>query len=139
MLVKALLTLGCRFSSHPAMRTTPDDPSSPGDHFFRECVRLLREEEDQYLMTTIQAVGPMSIREASCGRTLESFYYAGQSMRLTHVMGLHMNNGSGEDDDEAAVRSATFWGVFVGPVRTLRSYRWLSLYYQEVSERSRTG
>lgn len=112
ILVNALLALGCRFSSHPATRATPDDPSTSGDHFFRECVRLLREEGDHYRMTSIQALGLMSIREASCGRDSESWYYAGQSMRLTLEMGLHLNDGDGESDDEMAVRSATFWGAY---------------------------
>lgn len=112
VLINALLALGCRFSSHPSTRATPDDPSTSGDHFFKECVRLLREEDDHYRMTTIQALGLMSIREASCGRDSESWYYAGQSMRLTLEMGLHVNDSGGDDDDETAVRSATFWGAY---------------------------
>lgn len=112
ILVNALLALGCRFSSHPATRATPDDPSTSGDHFFGECERLLREEGDHYRMTTIQALGLMSIREASCGRDSESWYYAGQSMRLAIELGLHIDKGGGEDDDETAVRSATFWGAY---------------------------
>ena len=112
VLVNALLALGCRFSSHPATRASPDDPSTSGDHFFRECVRQLREDQDHFKMTTIQALGIMAIREASCGRDSESWYYAGQSMRLTLEMGLHLTTGSGDEDDETAVRSATFWGAY---------------------------
>lgn len=112
MLVNALLALGCRFSSHPATRAAPDDPYTSGDHFFRECARQLREEQDHYRMTTIQALGIMSIREASCGRDSESWYYAGQSIRLALEMGLQMNDGDGANDDETAVRSATFWGAY---------------------------
>lgn len=111
MLVNALLALGCRFSSHPATRAAPEDPYTSGDHFFRECVRQYREEPDHYRMTTIQALGIMSIREASCGRDSESWYYAGQSMRLTLEMGLQMHDG-GDNADETAVRSATFWGAY---------------------------
>jgi hypothetical protein len=113
ILVNALLALGCRFSSHPATRAMPGDPYTSGDHFFKECLRQLREEVDhEYRMTTIQALGIMSIREASCGRDSESWYYAGQSMRMTLEMGLQMNDGGGENDDETAVRSATFWGAY---------------------------
>ncbi|OIW30481.1 hypothetical protein CONLIGDRAFT_574758 [Coniochaeta ligniaria NRRL 30616] len=112
MLVNALLALGCRFSSHPATRATPDDPHTSGDHFFRECVRQFAEEDDHYRMTTIQALGIMSIREASCGRDSESLYYAGQSMRLALEMGLQMNVSGGHNDDETEVRSATFWGAY---------------------------
>ncbi|KAB5514912.1 fungal-specific transcription factor [Coniochaeta sp. 2T2.1] len=91
MLVNGLLALGCRFSSHPATCANPDDPYTSGDHFFKEWI--------------------MSIREASCGRDSESWYFAGQSIRLTLEMGLQMNAAGGEDD-ETTVRSATFWGAY---------------------------
>ncbi|KAB5513035.1 hypothetical protein GE09DRAFT_1179991 [Coniochaeta sp. 2T2.1] len=111
MLVNGLLALGCRLSSHPTKRADPDDPYTSGDHFFKECVRQLREEEDHYRLTTIQILGIMSIREASCRRDSESRYYAGQSIRPTLEMGLQMNAAGGEDD-ETAVRSAAFWGAY---------------------------
>ena len=53
----------------------------------------------------------MSIREASCGRDSESWYYAGQSIRLAVEMGLHRIQ-DGLDEDELAVQAATFWGAF---------------------------
>jgi hypothetical protein len=53
----------------------------------------------------------MSIREASCGRDSESWYYAGQSVRLAIEMGLHRLHDRG-DEDELAVQAATFWGAF---------------------------
>lgn len=111
MLVNALLALGCRFSTHPKSRSNPADPSSSGDHFFRESLRLLDQETDHHSLTTIQALGIMSIREASCGRDSESWYYAGQSIRLAIEMGLHLDHDDG-DDYEPAVQSATFWGAF---------------------------
>lgn len=112
ILVNALLALGCRFSSQPSTRANPDDPYTSGDHFFKESLRLLAQEESHHSLTTIQALGIMSIREASCGRDSESWYYAGQSIRLAIEMGLHRINGDGADDDEVAVQSATFWGAF---------------------------
>jgi hypothetical protein len=113
ILVNALLALGCRFSSRPNTRVRPEDPSTSGDHFFEECQRLFYEEEDHHSLTTIQALGIMSIREASSGRDSESWYYAGQSIRLAIEMGLHRVQDTGNDDeDELAVQSATFWGAF---------------------------
>lgn len=112
MLVNALLALGCRFSTKPNTRTNPDDPRTSGDHFFKECQRLLNQEQNHHKLTTIQALGIMSIREASCGRDSESWYYAGQSIRLAIEMGLHRLEDEGRDDDEAAVQAATFWGAF---------------------------
>lgn len=111
MLINALLALGCRFSTHPMTRENPNDPYTSGDHFFKESQRLLYEETNHHSLTTIQALGIMSIREASCGRDSESWYYAGQSVRLAIEMGLHRVQGDG-DEDELAVKSATFWGAF---------------------------
>lgn len=112
MLTNALLALGCRFSSQPSTLANPNDPYSSGDHFFRECLRLYHEEDDHHNLTTIQALGIMSIREASCGRDSESWYYAGQSIRLAVEMGLHRISDDSGDSDEVAVQAATFWGAF---------------------------
>lgn len=112
MLVNALLALGCRFSSQPSALANPNDPYSSGDHFFKECLRLLYEENNHHSLTTIQALGIMSIREASCGRDSESWYYAGQSIRLAIEMGLHRTTENSGDPDEVAVQAATFWGAF---------------------------
>lgn len=112
MLVNALLALGCRFSSQPSTLANPNDPYSSGDHFFKECLRLYYEEDNHHSLTTIQALGIMSIREASCGRDSESWYYAGQSIRLAVEMGLHRVSDNSGDSDEVAVQAATFWGAF---------------------------
>lgn len=112
ILVNALLALGCRFSSQPSTLANPNDPYSSGDHFFKECQRLFYEEENHHTLTTIQALGIMSIREASCGRDSESWYYAGQSIRLAVEMGLHRINDNSGGSDEVAVQAATFWGAF---------------------------
>lgn len=111
ILVNALLALGCRFSNQPTTRANPDDPYTSGDHFFKESLRLFYREGSHHSLTTIQALGIMSIREASCGRDSESWYYAGQSVRLAVEMGLHRVSTSG-DEDEIAVQAATFWGAF---------------------------
>lgn len=111
ILVNALLALGCRFSTQPMTRANPSDPYSSGDHFFKESQRLFNQETDHHSLTTIQALGIMSIREASCGRDSESWYFAGQSIRLAIEMGLHRIHDEG-DEDELAVQSATFWGAF---------------------------
>lgn len=111
ILVNALLALGCRFSTQPMTRANPNDPYTSGDHFFKESQRLFNQETDHHNLTTIQALGIMSIREASCGRDSESWYYAGQSIRLAVEMGLNRLQ-HGLDEDELAVQSATFWGAF---------------------------
>ncbi|OTA58928.1 hypothetical protein K449DRAFT_116197 [Hypoxylon sp. EC38] len=111
ILVNALLALGCRFSTQPNTRANPNDSRTAGDHFFKEALRLFYRESNHHTLTTIQALGIMSIREASCGRDSESWYYAGQSIRLAIEMGLHRLQNDG-DEDEVAVQAATFWGAF---------------------------
>ncbi|KAI0105389.1 fungal-specific transcription factor domain-containing protein [Hypoxylon sp. NC0597] len=111
ILVNALLALGCRFSTQPNTRANPNDSRTAGDHFFKEALRLFYRETNHHTLTTIQALGIMSIREASCGRDSESWYYAGQSIRLAIEMGLHRLQNDG-DEDEVAVQAATFWGAF---------------------------
>lgn len=111
ILVNALLALGCRLSTQPKTREFPQDPYSSGDHFFKEALRLLNAESDQHSLTVIQALGILSIREASCGRASESWYYSDQSIRLAIEMGLHLTQKH-RDIDEMAVQSATFWGAF---------------------------
>ncbi|KAI0975912.1 fungal-specific transcription factor domain-containing protein [Xylaria arbuscula] len=111
ILINALLALGCRFSTQPNSRANPNEPRTSGDHFFKETLRLLSRETNNHTLTTIQALGIMSIREASCGRDSEAWYYAGQSVRLAIEMGLHRLHDDG-DEDELAVQAATFWGAF---------------------------
>ncbi|OAA45381.1 Transcription factor [Metarhizium rileyi] len=116
LLTNALLALGCRFSNNPEARGDPSNPESSGEHFFTECQRLYYRERDHHTLTTIQAMGVMSIREASCGRIATSEYYAGQCMQLAIEMGLHNTPGpdgqTDEDQAECDVRLATFWGAF---------------------------
>ncbi|KAI9648945.1 hypothetical protein NHQ30_001511 [Ciborinia camelliae] len=116
LLVNAILSLGCRFSTHANARTDPNDSATAGGHFFAEATRLLKSEKDQHCLTTIQALGLMAIREASGGRSSASIYLSGQSLRLAIEMGLHLE-AEGQLPSEPvkgsqAVRLATFWGAF---------------------------
>lgn len=115
LLVNAMLALGCRFSDLPDSRADPADRTTCGDHFFAEAKRLLAEDDHRSL-TAIQAIGLISIREASCGRDTESFYFAGQAIRLAVEAGLHMEvdeqNADSSQHGEEGVRAATFWGAF---------------------------
>lgn len=115
LLVNSILAVGCRFSTQPNVRVDPKDSTTAGDHFFAEALRILGEEKSHHNVTTIQALGLMSIREASCGRSSESIYYAGQSLRTAVEMGLHLEKESGGGDNASVahtVKSATFWGAF---------------------------
>lgn len=116
LLVNAILALASRFCDRPEVRALPDDPYTAGDRFFEEAQRLFWELQDHHDLTVVQALGIMSIREASCGRDVESRYYSGQSIRIAMEMGLHRAETykDGHDDpDFWRVRLITFWGAFV--------------------------
>jgi len=113
LLVNALLALGSRFCDRPEVRSNVDDSYTAGDCFFQEARRLFWELEEHNTITVIQALGIMSIREASCGRDFESRYYAGQSVRLAIELGLHRRETYDHDkEDGCRVRLVTFWGAF---------------------------
>ena len=114
LLVNALLSLSCRFSDRPNILSTLEDHTTPGDAFFAESLRLLNVENDRHILTTIQALGVMAIREASCGRISESSFLSGQSIRLAVETGLHLEvtyDDDEVDDSDKAVYEATFWGA----------------------------
>jgi hypothetical protein len=119
LLVNAILALGARFSDLPTEgRKEPHDPRTAGQPFFDEAKRLLGEEETPSL-TTIQALGLMSLRQASCGNDASSWHYARQSMRMAIDLDLHCDRSilavsldATTSKAEREVRAATFWGCF---------------------------
>ncbi|KAG5982006.1 hypothetical protein E4U55_002420 [Claviceps digitariae] len=116
LLTNALLALASRLSNRPEVRVNLDDAIPAGEHFFRECQRLYDDETDHYCLTTVQALGIMAIREASCGHVAASEYYAGQCMRLALEMELgqvdSLDTEDVEDLEHRTVKLATFWGAF---------------------------
>jgi hypothetical protein len=80
LLANSLLAVGCRFSDRPEARASSID-DNPGSHFFTEAKRLLALEQKASLLK-IQALGLMSIWEASSGRDSESWFYSGQGVRV---------------------------------------------------------
>ena len=116
LLVNAMLTLGCHFTSWPAARSDPQDSATAGDHFFKEAKRLILEndEHENPRLTTVQALALMSVREAGCGREAKGWVYSGMSFRMACDMGLNIDSGvSGLDEVETDARRITFWGCFL--------------------------
>lgn len=114
MLINSLLALGARFTSSIELRGEATDGSTAGDAFFAEALRLLNLNKS-FTLTTVQALGLMSIREASCGRDSDSWFYSGQSIRMACEMGLHrvgLHREGGAESDLEKVQTATFWGAF---------------------------
>jgi hypothetical protein len=107
--------MACHLSEKPEtrIRYILNGHITAGDAFFSEAVGLFDAESDHHVLTTIQALGVMSLREASCGRIKESHFLSTQSIHLATEMGLQLNTSGSEDenDTERAVRAVTFWGA----------------------------
>jgi hypothetical protein len=112
-LVNAILAVGYQFSGKP-IETKHAELSAISDrHFSREAERLLAVDQGTPSLTTIQALGIMSILEASQGRHKQSIFYCGLSIRMAVEMGLHLDINTAQLlDTEREVRRATIWGAF---------------------------
>lgn len=122
LLVNAILSLGCHFTSAPGARADPSDPATAGDHFFKEAKRLLlvNDEYERPTLTTVQALALMSVREAGCGREAKGWIYSGMSFRMAFDVGLNLHSGTlgskrdlSLDEQADDARRITFWGCFL--------------------------
>lgn len=115
LLVNALSCLGARFSKSRAVRGRTN-ANTVGEQFFEECKRLLEADEGKLSLPTVQALGLMSLREASCGRNAVSLSYSRRSMQMALEMQLEKDlthlDGVVFTSTEREVRAATFWGCF---------------------------
>lgn len=114
LLVNAVLATACHFTDRVEARGNPKDSVSLGDKFFAEAKRLLYED-DRSCLTTISALGLMSLRQAMANKDSNGWQYAGQMMSMTVQLGLHLSAQQGENmtATEIEARRVTFWGVFV--------------------------
>lgn len=119
LLVNAMLTLGCHFTSHPGARDDPEDPTTAGDHFFREAKRLIVSDDayEKPNLATVQALALMSVREAGCGRESKGWVYSGISFRMACDLGLNYRHNPQDNislsEEEEDARRVTFWGCFL--------------------------
>lgn len=111
LLVNAILAVGHQFLDGGKDIALGEDL---GKAFSTEAERLLSVEQNIPSLTTIQALGVMSIYEAREGRDKRSTFYSGQSIRMAMDMGLHLDLGTfdNRDKSEREVRVATLWGAF---------------------------
>lgn len=110
LLINAVLAIGYQLSSDAARSS---EGTVSANHFFKEAERLLEHVEANPSVTTIQALGLMSIFEASQGRSDQSIFYSGQAIRMVVEMGLHTDVSAVRlSIAEAEVRRATAWGAY---------------------------
>lgn len=111
LLINAVLAIGYQFSSGAARSS---EGIFSANHFFKEAERLLEHDQSIPSVTTIQALGLMSIFEASQGRSEQGVFYSGQAIRMVVEMGLHTDVGAARlPVAECEVRRATAWGAYV--------------------------
>ena len=120
LLVNAMLSLGCHFSSRPEARAVPGDSATIGDHFFKEAKRVMFENDEHTnaKLCTVQALALMSVREAGCGREGKGWVYSGMSFRMACDLGLNveapgLRQGSNANPEDEDARRITFWGCFL--------------------------
>jgi hypothetical protein len=110
LLVNTILAVGYQFSSD-SIRNSNGTVSA--NDFANETERLLEFEQDIPSLTTVQALGILSILEASQGRSEQSAFHCGQAIRMAVEMGLHLDVGVPQlSGTEHEVRRATVWGAF---------------------------
>jgi hypothetical protein len=113
LLVNAMLALGCRLSVQQDSQSSSDAEHTSADRFFAEAKRLLAEKRPP-LLAAVQALGLMSLYEASSGRASESWFFSCQSIQMAIEMGLHIEIPIHDrlTAMEQEVRTVTFWGAF---------------------------
>ena len=114
LLVNAMLAVGHRFAAANISDPLAHRDFCPkmGMKFQAEAERLLEEEGGRRSLCAVQALGMLSIREASMGRNTQSWGYSCASIRMAVEMGLHCPSSEGTNAQESDVRIATFWGAF---------------------------
>jgi hypothetical protein len=116
MLVNAVLAVACNFSDRPEARSDQNDATTVGNHFFAEAKRLL-SEDDRSCLTTVQALGVMSLRQAMNNHDSSGWGYVGRMMTMSVELGLHMTCAGSTHGKvtptEVEVRRITFWGCYV--------------------------
>ncbi|KXT08280.1 hypothetical protein AC579_7568 [Pseudocercospora musae] len=112
LLVNAMLSFACHYSDRPLARADPTNAETAGDHFYAEAKRIL-DSIDRPSLTTVQALGIMSLRETSAGRDSNGYQLAGRCVRMAIELGLHLSVvKNGMRSTEGEIQKVTFWAVF---------------------------
>lgn len=114
LLVNAILAVACRLSDRPEPQNDSHSRTA-GDDFFKEAEDLLARDSTPDV-TTVQALGIMSNREASFGREDTGWMLMGRCAQMAIHLGLHLPctsvDGKPLSPAELEVRTITFWGFF---------------------------
>ncbi|CAI7654529.1 unnamed protein product [Penicillium pancosmium] len=75
VLVNSILGVACFYSWYPEGFANPAEPSSRGEHFFKEAVRLLGEAEGKLTLTNLQARGDIYTSACVMGKDRLGWQY----------------------------------------------------------------
>ncbi|KAE9377634.1 hypothetical protein N431DRAFT_554004 [Stipitochalara longipes BDJ] len=121
----------CFYSDRSEARKVQDDPDTTGDHFFDEAKQLLAKEQGTSL-TTIQALGLMSVREMLRGDSTSSRRYIGHMIAGIKSLELHIplpaQSPNRISEAETQTRTITLWGCFVLETSSALSNRRISSF-----------
>jgi hypothetical protein len=102
LLMNAVLAVGCCYSDRPKARKDPNDLDTVGD---------------QPSLTTVQALGLMSLREAIRNHNTRAQSYISQMMNMAIGLGMHASQSAESSstltESEIEGRRITFWGCFI--------------------------
>lgn len=119
LLMNAILAVGCCYSDRPETRRYLNDADTAGDHFWDEARHLLDEVKllGQSSLTTVQALGLMSLRETMRNRDASAREYIAQMTEMVKRLELHVppqtQLGNSHAPGQVEVHRITFWGCFV--------------------------
>ncbi|KAE8537623.1 hypothetical protein D1P53_006332 [Cryptococcus gattii VGV] len=105
----AILAEASHISSHPGLRSNPDDPSTSGIGFLMEAMSLLQMEMEPR-QTTAVALCLLCATLSDSGQEFLSWIFGGNSWRISQHLGLHLDGQTNADDVKH--RRQAMWGVF---------------------------
>jgi len=114
LLVNAICAVGCTISDRPDVVDKTDETLQKGRSFMNEAKRLLDKSMASASLTTVQALGMMSIYEIASGNEQRGSLYMAMCMRMALDMNMNREDQGYKnvDPDEAEALQVTFWGCF---------------------------
>ncbi|KAJ5273065.1 hypothetical protein N7478_008190 [Penicillium angulare] len=120
ILVNSILSVASTYSDRPVVLSDNGNPFSRGQNFFAEAERLLRAEDGEPRLATVQALLIMSSVLSYQGRANMSWQTLGTAVQMARDLGLfkHLKRRNVQrretplSQDMESVRTITEWGIF---------------------------
>ncbi|KIR59433.1 hypothetical protein I314_04958 [Cryptococcus bacillisporus CA1873] len=127
----AILAEASHISSHPGLRSNPDDPSTSGIGFLMEAMGLLQMEMEPR-QTTAVALCLLCASLSDSGQEFLSWIFGGNSWRISQHLGLHLDGQTNEE--EVKHRRQAMWGVFFhDKLMTLYTGRGCGMQFEDLA------